>query len=132
MMFREVITLVHSVRLLGRCCCPLNSDCSANPGAVLGTSTLSCIFISRNTPRAHYSFSGQARLASKSHLYVQQWPLEKAMQPTAVSLPGDVPKPEEPGGLRSMWSQESSATATKPPAPTSTPRFYPNRWIASE
>ena len=30
-----VITLAHYVQLLGRCCCPLNSDCSANPGAGL-------------------------------------------------------------------------------------------------
>ena len=48
------------------------------------------------------------------HLLVQKmqiqslgWedPLEKEMATTLVSLPGEIPWTEEPGGLQSMWSQ---------------------------
>ena len=37
-------------------------------------------------------------------------PLERAWQPTPVSLPGESPRTEEPGGLQSMRSDTTEAT----------------------
>ena len=42
-------------------------------------------------------------------------PLEKEMATTLVSLPGEIPWTEEPGGLQSIWSQRVRHNlATKP------------------